>query len=259
MADGSMTEKRIINDVSNITEQCFERWHRSLYGYQHTIRNNLHQRTRHILKSRLSGLSHYFLGEALEQAILTGENQFFITSVDNTDAFERYLYSIAKEFLGIEITGNPVILSNGAEIHILSDFNIKSSRNGCAYFDEHFFSYEFEKVDKHICAITCLKKFRKTYFSSLSFDTHPAFQLWTGERWRNSRTTRNTVEFPTFEEFRDGGRLCPDRQWRYVITIEDAFIGGCDLIDIDELRKVYSETDFNKLFMCTFDTENKGS
>ncbi|HFQ5370462.1 TPA: terminase family protein [Vibrio vulnificus] len=253
-----MTEKITINDVSNITEHCFERWHRSLYGYQHTIRNNLHHRTRHILKLRICGLSHYFLGEALEQAILTGENQFFITSSENTNIFEHYLSSIAKEFLGIEISGNPFTLSNGAQIHILSDVNLKTSYSGHVYFDEHFFSDCFDKVDKHISAITCLKKFRKTYFSSLSFDTHPAFHFWTGERWRNSSASRNTVEFPNFEDFRDGGRLCPDRQWRYVITIEDAVLCGLPY-DINKISAEYNETDFKRLFMCSFDTENKGS
>ncbi|WP_206754507.1 terminase large subunit domain-containing protein, partial [Lentimonas sp. CC6] len=64
--------------------------------------------------------------------------------------------------------------------------------------------------------------------------------------------SRANIEFPTFNEYRDGGRLCPDKQWRYVVTIEDAAAGGCELFDIDELRDEYSKDDFDNLFMCIF-------
>ncbi|MBF4354570.1 terminase large subunit domain-containing protein, partial [Vibrio anguillarum] len=73
-----------------------------------------------------------------------------------------------------------------------------------------------------------------------------------GDKWRGGKDTRKNIEFPTFEEYRDGGQLCPDRQWRYVVTIEDAANGGCELFDIDELREEDSETDFDNLFMCVF-------
>lgn len=98
----------------------FKLWHDSLFAYQHTMRNNLHQRTRNILKSRQIGATYYFAGEALEQAILTGDNQIFLSaSRAQADVFRRYIVAIAKEFLGIEITGNPSTLSNGAELHYL--------------------------------------------------------------------------------------------------------------------------------------------
>ncbi|WP_267880183.1 phage terminase large subunit family protein [Shewanella marina] len=44
----------------------------------------------------------------------------------------------------------------------------------------------------------------------------------------------------------------PDKQWRYVVTIEDAIAGGCKLFDINELRDEYNGDDFNNLFMCIF-------
>ncbi|MCF9378737.1 terminase, partial [Vibrio parahaemolyticus] len=58
--------KKVKNDVSEITEADFKLWHDSLFAYQHTMRNNLHQRTRNILKSRQIGATYYFAGEALE-------------------------------------------------------------------------------------------------------------------------------------------------------------------------------------------------
>ena len=74
----------------------------------------------------------------------------------------------------------------------------------------------------------------------------------TGETWKGGNKKRRAAVFPTFDEMRDGGRLCPDKQWRYVITLEDAIAGGFNLANIDDLRDRYSETAFAMLFMCQF-------
>ncbi|EBX6381506.1 terminase, partial [Salmonella enterica subsp. enterica serovar Newport] len=58
--------------------------------------------------------------------------------------------------------------------------------------------------------------------------------------------------FPTEKELRDGGRLCPDGQWRYIITLEDAIAGGFNLASIDKLRNRYNRDTFNMLYMCVF-------
>lgn len=63
-------------------------------------------------------------------------------------------------------------------------------------------------------------------------------------------TQRLRIYFPGNDELRDGGRICPDRQWRYVITIEDAIRLGCNLIDIEELKDEYPKDVFERLFMC---------
>ncbi|EMK6701228.1 terminase ATPase subunit family protein [Vibrio cholerae] len=246
--------KKVKNDVSEITEQCFKLWHDSLFEYQVVMRNNLHQRIRNILKSRQIGATYYFAGEALEQAILTGDNQIFLSaSRAQSEVFRRYIVALAKEFLGLELSGNPMTLSNGAELHFLStNGKTAQSYHGHVYIDEYFWIGKFDELNKVASAMATHKKWRKTYFSTPSSKMHPAYPFWTGEKWRGDKTTRKNIEFPTFDELRDGGRLCPDKQWRYVVTIEDAAKGGCDLFDIDELREEYSETDFNNLFMCVF-------
>lgn len=63
---------------------------------------------------------------------------------------------------------------------------------------------------------------------------------------------RAAVVFPTFNAMRDGGRLCPDGQWRYVITMEDAIANGFNLASIDKLRNRYSKDTFDMLYMCVF-------
>lgn len=66
------------------------------------------------------------------------------------------------------------------------------------------------------------------------------------------RQKRARVAFPTEKELRDGGRLCPDGQWRYIITLEDAIAGGFNLASIDKLRNRYNRDTFNMLYMCVF-------
>ncbi|MCS0406700.1 terminase family protein [Vibrio diabolicus] len=238
----------------DITEKSFKLWHESLFGYQHVMRDNLHQRTRNILKSRQIGATYYFSGEALENAVLTGDNQIFLSaSRAQSEVFRRYIIAIAREFLDIELKGNPMMLPNGAELHFLStNSNTAQSYHGHVYIDEYFWIRDFAKLNKLASAMATHKKWRKTYFSTPSSKTHQAYPFWTGELWKGNDSNRSKIEFPRFDEYRDGGRLCPDKQWRYVVTIEDAEAGGCDLFDIDELRDEYSKDDFDNLFMCVF-------
>lgn len=63
---------------------------------------------------------------------------------------------------------------------------------------------------------------------------------------------RARAVFPTDKELRDGGRLCPDGQWRYIITMEDAIAGGYNLASIEKLRNRYNRDTFNMLYMCVF-------
>ncbi|TOC32392.1 terminase large subunit domain-containing protein [Vibrio parahaemolyticus] len=237
-----------------ITEKSFKLWHESLFGYQHVMRDNLHQRTRNILKSRQIGATYYFSGEALENAVLTGDNQIFLSaSRAQSEVFRRYIIAIAREFLDIELKGNPMMLPNGAELHFLStNSNTAQSYHGHVYIDEYFWIRDFAKLNKLASAMATHKKWRKTYFSTPSSKTHQAYPFWTGELWKGNDSNRSKIEFPRFDDYRDGGRLCPDKQWRYVVTIEDAAAGGCDLFDIDELRDEYSKDDFDNLFMCVF-------
>lgn len=242
------------NNISELSEENFKSWHDSLFEYQLTMRDNLHQRIRNILKSRQIGATYYFSGEALENAILTGDNQIFLSaSRAQAEVFRSYIIAIAAEFLGIELTGNPIILSNGAELRFLStNSKTAQSYHGHVYVDEYFWIPKFDELNKLASAMATHKNWRKTYFSTPSAKTHQAYTFWTGDQWRKGRDTRANIEFPSFDEYRDNGRLCPDKQWRYVVTIEDAAAGGCELFDIDELRDEYSKDDFENLFMCVF-------
>lgn len=245
------------NDVSHLTEEDFGTWYDSLFEYQKTMHANLHQRIRNILKSRQIGATYYFAGEAFKDAVLSGDPQIFLSaSRAQAEVFRSYIVAIAQEFFEIELTGNPINLHTkhgAAELRFLStNSKTAQSYHGHVYVDEYFWIGKFNELNKLASAMATHKKWRKTYFSTPSTKAHPAYTFWTGDHWRQGRAEREEIEFPSFDELRDGGRLCPDKQWRYVVTIVDAQNGGCDLFDIDELRDEYNADDFNNLFMCIF-------
>jgi uncharacterized protein YjcR len=256
-ANNKPTGRKKKNDVSHLTEEDFASWYDSLFEYQKTMHKNLHQRIRNILKSRQIGATYYFAGEAFEQAVLTGDPQIFLSaSRSQAEVFRTYIIAIAHEFFEIELTGNPIVLNTAhgaAELRFLStNSKTAQSYHGHVYIDEYFWIGKFDQLNKLASAMATHKNWRKTYFSTPSTKAHPAYNFWTGDHWRQGRPEREELEFPTFTEMRDKGRLCPDKQWRFVVTIEDAVAGGCGLFDIDELRDEYNADDFNNLFMCIF-------
>ncbi|WP_217654305.1 terminase large subunit domain-containing protein, partial [Aeromonas salmonicida] len=109
------------NQIGHLTEADFSEWLGTLFGYQLRCREAKNDpslpRTRNILKSRQIGMTYYFAGEALEDAILTGGNQIFLSATRaQAEVFRSYICKIAQTFLGVTLTGNPIVLSNGAEL-----------------------------------------------------------------------------------------------------------------------------------------------
>ncbi len=256
-SQGKKKGRKKKNDVSHLTEEDFALWYDTLFDYQKVMHENLHQRIRNILKSRQIGATYYFAFEAFEQAVLTGDPQIFLSaSRAQAEVFRSYIVQLAQQFFEIELTGNPIVLNTAhgeAELRFLST-NAKTAQSyhGHVYVDEYFWIGKFDELNKLASAMATHKKWRKTYFSTPSSKEHQAYPFWTGDHWRKGRSERQSIEFPTFDELRDGGRLCPDKQWRYVVTIEDALAGGCELFDIDELKDEYNGDDFANLFMCVF-------
>ncbi|MFR9700861.1 terminase large subunit domain-containing protein, partial [Aeromonas sanarellii] len=250
--------KKAKNEIGHLTADDFTEWLGTLFGYQLRVREAKNDpalpRTRNILKSRQIGMTYYFAGEALEDAILTGGNQIFLSATRaQAEVFRSYICKIAQTFLGVTLTGNPIVLSNGAELHFCStNSNSAQSRSGNVYIDEYFWIPNFEKLSDVASAMATQSRWRKTYFSTPSSKVHEAYRFWTGDRWKGQRPSRVAIDFPGENDLRDGGRICPDRQWRYVITIEDAIRLGCNLIDIEELKDEYPEEVFDRLYMCRF-------
>lgn len=246
-------KKAVKNDISHITDEMFAPFLESLFKYQLHMREHLDRAVRILLKSRQIGATYYFAFEALEQAIKTGDNQIFLSaSKRQSEIFKTYIVKMARQYFDVELKGNPIILSNGAELHFLStNKSTAQGYHGHVYGDEFAWLRNFEEFYTVSSAMATHKKWRETYFSTPSSRLHESYAFWSGEMWKGADRSRKDVIFPTVSDYRDGGRDCPDGAWRYVVTIEDALKGGAgSLFDIDALKQKYSTHAFNQLFMC---------
>ena len=259
---GEKKPKPVKNDVSGLTEVDFlDKFISKMYGYQKELfaakQNPLTARIRNILKSRQVGLTYYFAGEALMDAVLTGDNQIFLSaSRAQSEVFRSYIVAFASQWFDIDLTGNPIVLSKDgkpwAELRFLStNSSTAQSYHGHIYVDEYFWIRDFEKLNTVASAMATHKKWRKTYFSTPSAVSHQAYPFWTGEKFRNSKKKNAKDPWPS-EAQAAAGALCPDGQWRKVITILDAIAGGCDLFDLEQLKLEYDDDRFEQLFMCKF-------
>ena len=221
-------------------------------GLQHTERN--------LLKSRQIGATFYFAREALIDALTTGRNQIFLSaSKAQAHQFKQYILAFAQE-VGVELKGDPITLGNGAIIYFLgTNSRTAQSYHGNLYIDEYFWIPKFQELYKVSSGMAMQKFWRLTYFSTPSSLSHDAYPFWSGAMFNKGRPKNEHIKFDVEHAALHGGRLCGDGQWRQIVTVEDAVRGGCDLFDLDRLRRRYSPDDYNQLLMCQFadDTDSE--
>ncbi|MFL3531095.1 terminase large subunit domain-containing protein, partial [Citrobacter amalonaticus] len=104
----------------------------------------------------------------------TGDPQIFLSaSKAQAEVFRSYIVNIAEQYFGITLTGNPIRLSNGAELRFLStNKNTAQSYSGHLYCDEYFWVPNFAKLNEVASAMATHDKWRTTYFSTPSAKTH---------------------------------------------------------------------------------------
>jgi len=241
-----LSEEQIEKLVDAFREGCFD--------YQLDWYRAGNMRTRMILKSRQIGATWYFAREALIDAITTGRNQIFLSaSKAQAHQFKTYMQTFLMEVVGVKLTGDPIVLWNGAELHFLgTNYRTAQGRSGNFYFDEFFWVQGFDQINKVASGMALHKKWRKTYFSTPSTMAHEAYTLWTGERRNKRLPADKRVKIDVGHDTLQPGRLSEDRIWRQIVTILDAAGRGCDLFDLEELREEYSPEEFNNLLMCLF-------
>lgn len=234
-------------------EQLRANFEKMRFGYQEAWYQAKDQRTRAILKSRQIGATFYFAFEALEDAIATGHNQIFLSaSKSQAHIFKHYMVQFAAE-VGVKLTGDPIILWNGAEIHFLGTNALTAQGyHGNFYFDEMFWVYGFKKLKKVASGMAAQKKYRRTFFSTPSSITHEAHEFWSGADFNKGRAKADQVDIDTSWRALRHGRKCEDGIWRQIVTLTDAEAGGCDLFDIDEIRRENSVEDYSNLYDCQF-------
>ncbi len=223
-------------------------WYRA--GQKHDIRN--------ILKSRQIGATYYFAREAFLDAIETGRNQIFLSaSKAQAHVFKKYIINYARSVADLEITGDPIILPNQAELHFLGT-NAKTAQSytGNLYFDEYMWTNNFAELQKVASGMSLHSHWRETYFSTPSSVSHQAYPFWSGDHFNKGRSKKDQVDFDTSHTALKPGLLCGDGMWRQIVNIEDAVEGGCNLFNMDKLRLKYNEADYNNLLMCEFVDDN---
>ncbi|MCW8207620.1 terminase [Verminephrobacter aporrectodeae subsp. tuberculatae] len=235
-------------------EKLLDVFRESLFDYQRLWRLNSEARTRFILKSRQIGATWYFAREALADAIATGRNQIFLSaSKAQAHIFKQYIIAFAQDACGVELSGDPIVLSSGATLYFLGTNALTAQGyHGNFYFDECFWTRKFDELNKVASGMAMHKHWRKTYFSTPSSIQHDAYALWSGARFNRKRPKDDCITLDLSHERLAGGFTGEDRIWRQICTIVDAARGGCNLFDIEELRLEYSAQEFANLLMCGF-------
>jgi hypothetical protein len=225
---------------------------------------NSDQRTRFILKSRQIGATWYFAREALIDALETGRNQIFLSaSRRQAEIFRKYIVEFVFRVTGVQLKGEHLLIDRGDDddgqplerptlFFLGANYRTAQGEHGNFYYDECFWAQDFDNLDDVASGMASQKRYRETYFSTPSSVAHPAYKKWTGEKFNDGRDKADRVKVELDEELLREGSLGADGIWRHLVTIEDAAAGGCDLFDIDELRRRKAPDVFNNLYMCEF-------
>ena len=255
-------KNKIKNDLSFLTEKDFkQKWFKRWYRGQRELHEAQSHRNRFILKSRQIGATWYFSQEALMRAVLKGEDHIFLSATRRqAEVFRKYITKLVAEDFDIELKGNPLVINSQkgkCGLHFLSNNSLSAqSESGHVYIDEAFWIRKFDELYNVASAMATHKHLTRTVFSTTSAVNHEAYPLWSGEIY-NRRFKRKRVEFPGFKQLQSGV-LCPDNQWRKIITLDDAIDGGFDRIDKKELQLEYSPERFRQMFMCEFVDDTMG-
>lgn len=248
------TEEQISTLMMKFQQEMLD-WHRVWFeaGKQFSFRN--------IIKFHKAGATSFFAKEAMLDALVTGRGQVFISPNESlADYVRAIMFEFAME-VGVRVrcdgrSAQRLVLSNGAEI-VFSYEPLKylPALRSCVYVDEYFWMDDFRNVRKIVAAIAMQKRYRRTFFSSLSSLSHDAYPFWSGELSNRFKPKTEQIKIDLNPKALQVGRLCEDGQWRQVVAVEDAVAAGCDLYDIDQLRMSLSQEEFDRLFMCTFQGE----
>ncbi len=243
------------NDVSHLTVEDFEkRLHVHYFAYQHAMRAEIARRNRLYLKARQIGATWYFAQEAFENAVLTGDNQIFLSATKAQSLiFRQYIIDICGQAFDITLSGNPLVLhtaSGPATLYFLATSSRSAQGyHGHVYGDEFFWIPKFRDFWKVASGMAAHTKWRRTMFSTPSIITHEAYPKWSGKEYLGR--FKHPKPWPDTAALREG-LVCPDNAYRRIITLDDAEQGGCNLFNREELELEYSPEEFRQLFGCEF-------
>ena len=75
--------------------------------------------------------------------------------------FKTYMQAFLNDVVGVKLTGDPIVLWNGAELHFLgTNYRTAQGRSGNFYFDEFFWVHGFQQINKVASGMALHKKWR---------------------------------------------------------------------------------------------------
>ena len=257
-------------------QDLLDDFHDRNFEYQELWWEQRHQRTRKIRKSRQVGATWYFAREAMAkigEAVLDGEqprNQIFLSaSQRQARKFRREICNWVRRVTGVELKGEIIMLDfagvypvededhkpvslDSAGLYFLSTNSATAQgESGDFYFDEYAWVHGFTELNKVASAMATHKIYKRTYFSSPSSKGHESYAWWSGEEWNRGRKRGDQRDFNISVRHLARGAIMPDGSWQQSLTIHAAVEMGLGaLVDVDELRRQYSEDEFRSLFEC---------
>lgn len=114
----------------------------------------------------INSIERYFANEALTDAMLTTENQIFLSaSEQDSERTQQHVVGLASS-LGLSLSGNPLILPNGAMLSfLLVGSRVSAGYSGNAYVINCFDDTNFSYVSNLVSSWTMLKKHRSVFLS----------------------------------------------------------------------------------------------
>ena len=251
------------NDLTGIKHQTIlDKFTDGLFAYQRAEWDRRDLRVRNHLKSRQAGFTWYFAREALADALLTGRNKIFLSASKRQSLiFRDYIAGFAAEWFDKEIRGQDKIRlktdQGEVQLYFLSTNSATAQGyHGDVYMDEYFWipGHKFKALNKLASAMASQKQYHRTYFSTPSTTSHPAYALWSMADYNAQLRRKKAPEviLPKREILRQGVQ-CPDGQFRQITTLDDVIAGGCDLFDRAQLELDYPDpAEFGQLFDVEF-------
>lgn len=238
-------------------EKIKEAFHYNLFAYQQKWWENRRMRNRLILKSRQLGATYYYAREALVDGITRLHPKIFLSaSKAQAWQFRAYIVQLVYDAAGVELRGDPMVIrtDEGEVTFRFLGTNSKTAQSyhGDIFMDEFFWIGNFSEFNKVASAMSAHKQWSRTYISTPSAVTHEAYAFWTGELYNKGRAKKDKIDIDISEKTLRHGHLAEDGKWRHLITLEEAERQGCDLFDVEQLKKEYSPDEFAQLFMCQF-------
>lgn len=252
------SEKNVI-DADGVTA-LMEEFERMCFAYQWGWWEARIHDGRVILKSRQIGATYYFAIEALIIAITTGKNQIFISASKKQAAqFRRNIIKFVKRVLEIDLQGDPMRLilpdHPAGEVFLFflgTQVSSVQGYSGDLYLDECGWVRNFKDIQEVASAMALQAVYRETYFTTPSSMDHDFYKFWTGAEYNRDRPKDDQISIDVSHDNLKDGKLCADGYWRQIVTIYDAIERGCNLFNLDKVKRKYSPARFAMLCLCQF-------